>query len=341
MVRSFPGFISYDLVEDLVAIACCIFCCPCVAVYYLLPDRWSHPSFYESPEETERKALKKALKKRNKLKRIRKKEDEALRRKFRRDERSFRHLELPVELRKRIYELVLVHPGFYRPISTKFADRSERDSRSILFTCKGVYEEAYVIFFSKNRFALASAGPRPVPYRIQVQDFLRTIGVINASLIRHVRLEGFPWRYCSYKPQVSDLRRISCVANLIEPLEVFKGGLESLQIHMARRASCDLTCAGTLHTFESLHLVKSDVEKRPYIRSFSIWFSRDPDCRFDEQSRTSMAACGWIIQQADEVDDDTHTTRTSIIDFFRLERDEHPVKDSGCIGKTHRHPWYI
>ncbi|KAF0326197.1 hypothetical protein GQ607_006705 [Colletotrichum asianum] len=158
-----------------------------MAIYFLIPERW-YPSFYESLEETERTAVKKALKKRKELKQIRKKEDQALRRKFRRDERSFRLLELPIELRKRIYELVLVRPGFYRPISTNFADRSERDSRSILFTCKGVYEEAYVIFFSKNRFALASAGPRPIPYRIQAQDLVRTIGAINASLVRHVSL---------------------------------------------------------------------------------------------------------------------------------------------------------
>ncbi|KAH0428320.1 hypothetical protein CcaCcLH18_09092 [Colletotrichum camelliae] len=165
------------IIEDFVEICLEIACCHYSVVYRLLPICWDVPD----PEDAE----KTVLKKRNKLGKIRKKEDEALRRKFRKEKRRFALLELPVELRKRIYELVLVRPGFYRLISTKFADRSERDSRSILLTCKGVYEEAHGIFFSENRFALASGDWRYIPYRFQVQDFVRTIGPINASLVRH------------------------------------------------------------------------------------------------------------------------------------------------------------
>ncbi|KAK2777760.1 hypothetical protein CKAH01_11957 [Colletotrichum kahawae] len=316
-----------DFVEHCLEIACCVFCCPCSVVCCLLPDRWDvrYPADQAVPKT------------RNKLKKIRKKEDEALRRKFRTEKRRFALLELPIELRKRIYELVLVRPGFYRPISTKFADRSKRDSRSILFTCKGGYEEARSIFFSENRFALASGDCRPIPYRIPVQDFVRTIGPINASLVRHVRLEGFPWKGCSHEPWSGDRRRISRGRNIIKSLEGFKGGLESLQIHMARRDSCDVTWPSRHYSIAALGFIKSDLKKSPYIRSFSVCFSRAPDCRFDEHTRTSMAARGWIVQQADEVEDDTHTTRTSITDFFRLEQDNHPIKDAGCTGKYPRH----
>ncbi|KFY68143.1 hypothetical protein V496_01263 [Pseudogymnoascus sp. VKM F-4515 (FW-2607)] len=92
-------------------------------------------------------------------------------------------LDLPGELRNRIYELCLLHK---EPLAlwTGFNQRREL-SPGLLRASKAVHNEAISLFYAQNRFDFTIATPK------RIALFLQTIGRKNAGHIQHLYVD-FP-----------------------------------------------------------------------------------------------------------------------------------------------------
>ncbi|KAL5344435.1 hypothetical protein ACLOAV_010695 [Pseudogymnoascus australis] len=92
-------------------------------------------------------------------------------------------LDLPGELRNRIYELCLLHK---EPLAlwTGFNQRREL-SPGLLRANKAVHHEAVSLFYARNRFDFTIATPK------RIALFLQTIGRKNAGHIQHLYVD-FP-----------------------------------------------------------------------------------------------------------------------------------------------------
>ena len=92
-------------------------------------------------------------------------------------------LDLPGELRNRIYELCLLHK---EPLAlwTGFNHRHEL-SPGLLRANKTLHHETRSLFYAQNRFDFTIATPK------RTASFLQTIGRKNAGYIQHVCVE-FP-----------------------------------------------------------------------------------------------------------------------------------------------------
>lgn len=96
---------------------------------------------------------------------------------------SANFLELPSELRNRVYELCLLHE---EPIN-HWIDYNQRQELTpgLLYANKTVHREASSLLYAQNRFDFATATPE------DLASFLRTIGDNNANCIRHICVD-FP-----------------------------------------------------------------------------------------------------------------------------------------------------
>jgi len=92
-------------------------------------------------------------------------------------------LNLPSELRNRVYELCLLHQEPIHP----WMDYNHRQELTpgLLRANKTVHREASSLLYAQNRFDFATATPE------DVASFLKTIGDNNAACIRHICID-FP-----------------------------------------------------------------------------------------------------------------------------------------------------
>ena len=99
-------------------------------------------------------------------------------------------LDLPGELRNRIYELCLLHK---EPLAlwTGFNQRHEL-SPGLLRANKTLHHEAISLFYAQNRFDFTIATPK------RIALFLQTIGRKNAGYIQHLYVD-FP-KFCYQEP---------------------------------------------------------------------------------------------------------------------------------------------
>lgn len=92
-----------------------------------------------------------------------------------------RLLQIPSELRNRIYELVLIQ---HEPIRLPFG-QSERDKRALLRTCHQIHDEAVGIYYGNNAF-LADCGAWFL--NADLICWLRGLGWKKRFMLKDVRL---------------------------------------------------------------------------------------------------------------------------------------------------------
>jgi hypothetical protein len=91
-----------------------------------------------------------------------------------------RLLSLPLEIRLCIYRHVLLEQRQYIDPQRSFEDPRQNIRRALLRTCKQIYHEARLIFYSENTFVLSK--PRAF------FAFLGRIGTGNIALLRSLRI---------------------------------------------------------------------------------------------------------------------------------------------------------
>ena len=92
-----------------------------------------------------------------------------------------RLLQLPSELRNRIYEFALTQPNAIRlPLG-----QSERDKRALLRTCHQIHDEAVGIYYGNNAF-VADCGAWFL--NVDLISWLRGLGWKKRIMLRDVRL---------------------------------------------------------------------------------------------------------------------------------------------------------
>ena len=101
------------------------------------------------------------------------------------EDEKFRLLDLPPELRNRIYCLVLVK-GSEISIQTKIKQIEESEACALLRTCRQVYREAVSTYYSFNIFKLYHTSN----FFPQLRGWFQSIGEENLRQIQFMRLQG-------------------------------------------------------------------------------------------------------------------------------------------------------
>lgn len=117
-------------------------------------------------------------------------------------------LSLPVELRLKIYAMILVYRSssvnWVFHFNTAVAPTTPPDL-ALLRVCRTIRSEASMVFYSKNSFMFgdrrlayteSEGGDKTVTTVPAIADFIQQIGPVNAAHLRHIRIT-FPtaWEY--------------------------------------------------------------------------------------------------------------------------------------------------
>jgi hypothetical protein len=103
--------------------------------------------------------------------------------------RPFRFLDLPAELRNTIYELAVVHPNtvFIRRSSTTSKPEYEQPIPVLLSTSRQIRHEVQPIYYSQNKFGHIGTHPRKVGF------WFSSLGARCMELLRHIRVFESFW----------------------------------------------------------------------------------------------------------------------------------------------------
>jgi hypothetical protein len=193
-------------------------------------------------------------------------------------------LDLPGELRNRIYKLCLLHK---EPLAlwTGFNQRHEL-CPSILRANKTLHHEASSLFYAYNCFDFTIATPK------QIALFLRTIGRKNADYIQHIYVD-FPKFY--YR-ELSDITlsddSISIFASIqssctnLSTLTAFTGSAPTIEFELNEKDN-----PGSI--YKALKLVDTLFRATsPFLKRIIVGVYDDRPSKFI----TEMENCGWIIK---------------------------------------------
>lgn len=204
---------------------------------------------------------------------------------------SFNFLGLPLELRTRIYELLLVEQ---KPI--QLVIRSHELTLGLLRANKMVYQEARALLYSKNHFDFV-----PMRDRAVVQ-FLGRISPENASCIRHLEIT-FPVFSNLAGPALGDIALTEDSTEMLANIQRSCPKLCSLSMWFY----CSLQTSYQIEALEDVEMATAAMDRvNIYLKALpalqDVVVELLEYCPEDSM-RQAMESYEWIVKKAYEDDD--------------------------------------